>query len=110
MNVLTHKIVIALLLLLAIGLSTTSAQAQLVTVDERYYVTEVRPDKHKIGVSAGPDGKTRTWVVIDGRTRVSRGGYVVSSNAVYKIRPGTRIRVQGGRDFDQSVVARKIWY
>lgn len=105
-----HKLVISMLLLLAIGLSMTSAQAQLVTVDERYYVTEVRRDQHKIGVSSGPDGKTRTWVVIDQRTRVSRNGYVVSRNAVYGIRPGTRIRVQGGRDFDQSVAAKKIWY
>lgn len=110
-----------ILLLVSMGflVHAIPAQAQLVTVNEEYYVTELRMDKNKIGVAVGRTRETRNWVRVDGNTRVARRVWVtkhsyrdevIAQPAMWKLlKPGKRIKVQGGRDWDQTVVARKIW-
>lgn len=118
---LPFRLLSALLLLISVTVlvQTLPARAQLVTVTEDYYVTEVRADKKKIGVAAGKTRETRNWVKVDGNTRVARRVWVtrhsyrdevISLPAMWKLlKPGKRIKVSGGRDWDQTVVARKIW-
>jgi hypothetical protein len=98
---------------------STPAAAQLVTVNEEYTVTELRQDKNKIGVSAGRSRGTRNWIKVNGDTRVAKRVWVtrhsyrdevLTHSQMWKmLRPGTRIKVAGGRDWDQTVVAKKIW-
>ena len=93
--------------------------AQIVLVDNRYYVTEVRPDHNRIGISEGRDFRTRTWVDVEPRTRIStslhRGRYLREINLSRRemfdrLKPGMRIHVNGGRDWDQHIVAKRIWF
>lgn len=99
----------------ALALCSSQSWAQLVIVDERYYVTEIRADQNKIGISEGQDGKTRTWVDVESKTRIatsvgSRSTNITRRQMYSSLKPGTRIRVNGGRDWDQHIVAKKIWF
>jgi len=88
------------------------ATAQLLVVDEELYVTELRPDKMKIGTSAAKMSDTRGWVKIEGATRVyRRNGKAVSQAFMWKnLKRGMKIKVHGGGDWDTNVVAKKLWF
>jgi hypothetical protein len=97
----------------------TPTLAQLVVVDSRFYVTELRADQNKIGISEGRDSKTRTWVDIEPTTRIStsvhRGSYsravTLTRHQMFNtLKPGMRIRVNGGRAWDQHIVAKRLWF
>ncbi len=102
------------LLLLVAGLVLAApppVESQLLYVTGTYVVTELRPDKNKIGIGVGTAKTTRNWVEVQGRTRISRNGVNVSANRMWReLKRGTRIKIHGGRDFDQTIVAKKIWY
>ena len=111
--------VLLLLMSATVLVQTLPARAQLVNVTDDYYVTELRADKNKIGVAVGKTRDTRNWVKVDGNTRVARRVWVtrhsyrdevISQAAMWKfLKPGKRIKVSGGRDWDQTIVAKKIW-
>lgn len=107
----TRRVVIALWLLLCL-LPALPASSQLLVVDEELYVTELRPDKNKIGTSAAKASQTRGWVKIEGGTKIfRRNGTPVSQAYMWKhLKRGMRIKVHGGGDWDTNVVAKKIWF
>lgn len=114
----TRFALIAMLVLTALWTRPLPTQAQLVTVKEDVYVTELRPDKNRIGVASGPSHTTRNWIRLRNSTTVSHRVWhghnyrdvVISHNQLWRtLRPGMHIRVDGGRDFDQNIVAHRIW-
>jgi hypothetical protein len=103
----------AIVLLLALCLvQAAPLYAQLMVVDEEVYVTELRPDKNRIGISSGRTGNTRGWIKIEGGTQVfRRNGRQVSQSQLWRsLRRGMRVKVHGGGDWDTNVVAKKLWY
>src|SRR5437588_11643099 len=46
------------------------SQAQLVRVKNDYYVTELRPGKHLIGVAGKKGDKTEKWGAVKGTTKI----------------------------------------
>lgn len=96
------------------------SQAQLVRVRNDYYVTELRPAKNMIGIARTNSGRTQNWVEVTPTTRLGietrhdkRAGYsmrYLSHNEIWTaLRPGSHIRVEGGRDWNNHVKARLIW-
>lgn len=106
-----------LMLLIAMGVGLWNARpsaAQLIVVTQKLYVSEVRPDHYKIGISPHPGVKTRSWVKVDGRTRVYRrlGRRLVRISHYelwHTLHRGDHIKVHGGADWDLNIVARQIW-
>lgn len=107
----TRRIILALLILMAL-LPAVPTSAQLIVVDQELYVTELRPDKMKIGTSAAKISETRGWVKLEGDTKIfRRNGKPVSQAFMWKnLKRGMKIKVHGGGDWDTNVVARKIWF
>ncbi len=109
-----HVLVI-LLLAAAVVSMVRPAQAQMLVLTEDLWVTEVRHDKNKIGTTNKKGTPTRSWVDVEGKTRVFRkvGGkqVPVSQGEMWRtLKKGARIRVHGGGDWDMHIVAKKIWY
>lgn len=105
---------------LAAGLAMPG-QAQLLLVTGEYRVTEVDPAKDQFGVAlrdADPN-VTQNWVHIDKETTLVVRDYqgdgtfkditVQGEEAFKYLAPGKKLRVHGGRDWDNSIVAKKIW-
>lgn len=97
------------------------AQAQILMVTGEYQVTNVDRDEQRIGIALrGDDPNVRqNWVYIKPDTKIVRrvwlrGGAfrdeVMSWNGFFDyVRKGTKLRVHGGRDWDGSIDAKKIW-
>lgn len=109
-------IVMALLSLLALpGL----AQMLLVTGD--YRVTDVDQSEQRIGIALREDdpNERQNWVYIRPDTKINvrrslsggafRDDLVTFQEAWSVIRKGSKLRVHGGRDWDGTIVAKKIW-
>lgn len=116
----TRLLFCLLILVAAAAFGTAPSSAQLVLVDNQYYVTELRPGKDVFGVALHRGEYTKNWVHVRYDTKVSvrhwlsraRGfrDQIISPRSIFNyLRLGSRIRVQGGRDWDGSVVARRIW-
>lgn len=119
----TSKTILAAALLGAIltlgALRSAPSHAQLLVLTENYTVTEVRPDKNRIGVTSSPGHTTRAWVDVNGKTRVSTRRHTANglhyvmvpvSQMWSELKPGMRIKVHGGMDWDQHLVAKKVWF
>lgn len=106
-----RRYALALLILIAL-LPALPVSGQLIVVDRELFVTELRADKMKIGTSVTKGSETGSWVKIEGDTKVfRRNGTPVSQASMWKsLKPGMKIKVHGGGDWDTNVVARKIWF
>jgi hypothetical protein len=95
------------------------AKAQLIVVKKDYYVTELLPGKMKLGIAEEKGKETRNWVCIKDTTKVNMrewDGHAfrdkrIAPVDIYKhLKIGQRFQVEGGRDWDQTIVAKKIWF
>ena len=96
------------------------SQAQILLVTGNYRVTEVDPAHERFGVAL-PEAKpiTQNWVYMAPHTEVdwrvtNRGGWHKDEHLSYtqffeQIRPGTLIRVHGGRRWDGEISGKKVW-
>jgi hypothetical protein len=111
--------------LLASGLfvGVQPVEAQLVIVDAKYRIVEVDRSENRIGVAL-PDAtgnERQNWVYIKPDTRASRrqstGNGTFRDEAMTpqgvmnaaEVRIGQMMKINGGRDFDGSVNAKKVW-
>lgn len=97
------------------------ASAQLVLVDNEYYVTEMRPGKGEFGVALSRGQYTQNWVHVKLDTKIAHRrwlgagkGFIdesVSPERLFSLlKLGSKVRVNGGRNFDGSVTAKRIWF
>lgn len=108
-------------LLLLLFLAASPAQAQMLSVTGEYRVTDVDRAGQKIGIALRTDdpNKRQNWVYVKPETKIIKrkflkGGVfqdeVMSFNGFFDyVKKGTLLRVQGGRDWDRSIHAKKIW-
>jgi hypothetical protein len=96
------------------------ADAQIVVVEETFRVVSVDRDDHRIAIArpdADPDVR-QNWLYIDPETRAAdSNGYqtmvyqdtqkILDVAAAHK---GQVFYMSGGRDFDGSIDANKIWF
>lgn len=117
----TRKTVLALAALLLIVTLAPPASGQLVLVDNEYYVTELRPGKGEFGVALSKGQFTQNWVRVKFDTKIARRrwlgegkGFVdetISAERLFSsLRLGSKVRVNGGRNWDGSVTAKRIWF
>lgn len=109
------------LLLVAVLIWTPQAQAQLLMVTGEYRVTNVDQDEQRIGIALRDDNpnKRQNWVYVKADTVIVRriwlgGGAFRDERMTFNgffdyVRKGTKLRVHGGRDWDGSIDAKKIW-
>ncbi len=98
-------------------------EAQLVSVESQYRIVEVDRFENRIGIAL-PDaapGERQNWIYIKsdtkGSMRQSFGNGLFRDEAMTpngmldaaSSRIGGLIKVNGGRDFDGSIDAKKIW-
>ena len=100
---------------------SSPAQAQILSVTGDYRVTDVDRGQQRIGIALRDDNPNHreNWVYIKPDTRIilrqfiGHGAfkdYDISFNEAWTvIHKGTKLRVHGGRDWDRSIVAYKIW-
>ena len=99
------------------------ASAQIVVVDGKYRIVEVDRAESRIGI-ASPDAsptERQNWLYIKTDTRSSRrhsqsdGSFRDESMSAKSVldaaesRIGGMMKINGGRDFDGSINAKKIW-
>ncbi len=99
------------------------AQAQLVMVESQYRIVEVDRAENRIGIAL-PDAdpnERQNWVYIKPDTAASmrqslgNGAFrdeAMTPNGVLdaaESRRGGLIKINGGRDFDGSIDAKKVW-
>lgn len=98
-----------------------AAQAQLLTVTGEYRVVEVDKAGMKFGVAlrdANPD-VVQNWVHVKPDAKIVQRQFLpnrafrdenMTVNGFFDfIQKGTKLRVHGGRDWDKSIHADKIW-
>ena len=122
-NFLKHAIVPAALAVCLAGGMTQQAQAQLVVVEDTFRIVEVDHTQNRIGI-AKPDADPnvrQNWLYIEPDTKAATrhysGGYF--RDRVYtgtetivdlaEMHEGQLFKVNGGRDWDGSIDASKIW-
>ncbi|MBM3463754.1 MAG: hypothetical protein FJX76_16785 [Armatimonadetes bacterium] len=88
------------------------ADGQLLVVDEELFVVQLRPDKNKIGISSGKTGVVTGWVKLDSSTVVYRRSGKPSNQATMwqRLKPGMKIKVHGGGDWDGNLKVKTLWY
>jgi hypothetical protein len=100
------------------------AEAQLIVVEDKYRIVNVDRAGQRIGVakpSAKPNVR-QTWVYIKPSTTAAMRSYYgnglfrdeqLSFNGIFNAaeqRKGQVIKIHGGRDFDGSIDAKKVWF
>ncbi|MGE0493870.1 MAG: hypothetical protein AB7S38_31975 [Vulcanimicrobiota bacterium] len=114
---------VTLALTLAGSLAPQSAEAQLLLVTGRYRVVSVERAEQRIGVALPEDDpKVRqNWVYLKPDTVMVRrnyykGGYfkdeVITYNSMFEVlsnHRGELVKIHGGRDWDGSIDAKKVW-
>ena len=100
------------------------AEAQLIKVDSKYRIVTVDVPGQRIGVAL-PDANPKerqSWVYIKPSTEASMRKYYgdgffkdekMSFNGIFNAaeqRVGKMFRIKGGRDFDGSINAKKVWF
>ncbi|MFA5506784.1 MAG: hypothetical protein WC314_05645 [Vulcanimicrobiota bacterium] len=112
-----------LTLCLAWSLTAPPASAQLLLATGRYRVVSVDQAEQRIGVARPDDSpKVRqTWVYLKPDTVMVRRRYqgngsfkdeFITYNAMYEVlrnHKGELVKIHGGRDWDSSIDAKKIW-
>ena len=122
-NLLTYAIAPAALAICLAGGMTQSAEAQLIVVEDTYRIVEVDDQENRIGI-ANPDANpnvTQNWVYVEADTKASARQYTngLFSDRVYtdteqiidlaELHEGELFKLNGGRDWDGSIDASKIW-
>lgn len=105
-----QKIVAALVLLGFLGslVMVTPARAQLVIAKIKGTVNKVDVARNRLEVvQEGNSPDNVTYVVIDGFTKVSHNNRYVDWK---QIPVGSKIKVEGGMQWDMKMKAKKIWY
>jgi hypothetical protein len=110
--------------LILVGGTSLPAEAQLLKVDSKYRIVTVDRPGQRIGVAL-PDANPKerqSWVYIKPHTQASMRKYYgdgffkdekMSFNGIFNAaeqRIGKVFRVKGGRDFDKSINAKKVWF
>lgn len=105
------------LLCLSVG-----SQAQLLSVTGEYRVTDVDRPGQRFGIAlrdADPNAR-QNWVYVKPDTRIIKRKFL--PNGTFKdqvygfneffdyVKKGTLLKVEGGRDWDKSIHAKKIWF
>ncbi len=115
------KLMVAALALAALLVWTGRAQAQLLMVTGEYQVTNVDRPEQRIGIALRGDDPDRrqNWVHIHADTKIVRRVWLqngafrdefMSWNGFFDyVRKGTKLRVHGGRTWDGTIQAKKIW-
>ena len=110
-----------LLLLLIACLVVGPASAQILMVTGDYRVVDTDRGEHRIGIALREDDPNvrQNWVYVDEKTEVVVRKYVgggafrdqkmTADQAWPLLKKGRKVRVHGGRDWDGSIVAKKIW-
>jgi hypothetical protein len=106
-----------------IFIGSDKVEAQLVSVESKYRIIEVDRAENRIGIAL-PDAsptERQNWVYIKPDTRGSmrqnlgNGSFrdeVMTPNGVLNAaesRIGGWMKINGGRDFDGSIDAKKVW-
>ncbi len=115
-----YRSLILTVFLLFVG-ATGAANAQILSVTGEYRVTNVDRAGQRFGIAlrdANPN-KRQNWVYVKPGTRIVRriflpGGVfrdeIMSFNGFFDYaRKGTLLKVEGGRAWDKSIHAKKIW-
>ena len=113
--------IIWMALLLMGAVWTAPAEAQLLTVTGDYRITDVDKANQRVGIAIREDDPNRrqNWLYIrpdthiNVRRQVGRGAFrdeqVSWEGAWSVLKKGRKIRIHGGRDWDGTIVAKKIW-
>lgn len=104
---------------------TLTANAQLVVVEDTYRVVEIDDAENRVGI-ANPDADpnvVQNWVYIEPDTRAAAREYYQNGlfrDMVYsdsekiielaEMHEGDLFKLNGGRDWDGSIDASKIWF
>jgi hypothetical protein len=115
------KLFLMVALVTVVMAAATPSPAQVVLVDNQYYVTELRPGKNEFGVALKKGEYTKNWVHVKSDTRISmrrwlgqgRGfkDQVIPADRLFNVlRLGMKVRVAGGRNWDGSTNAKQIWF
>lgn len=95
--------------------------SSIINVNSKYRVVSVEPGMYQFGVAlldANPY-HIQNYVHIRIDTKISQrvytngGAYdrMLSPTQIFNVvQPGTIIHVKGGRDWDNTIVAKKIWF
>ena len=109
------------LALVALALWAGRAQAQILMVTGEYRVTNVDRAQQRIGIALREDDPNhrQNWVYVKPETQIVRrvwlrGGafrdQVMTWNNFFEyVHKGTLLKVHGGRDWDGSIQAKKVW-
>lgn len=104
-------------------LGSEKVEAQLISVESQYRIVEVDRSENRIGIAL-PDAdpnERQNWVYIKPDTLGSMRQYMgngtfrderMSGNGLMDAaasRVGGLVKINGGRDFDGSIDAKKIW-
>lgn len=102
-------------------LSTESSSGQLLLASGEYRVVSVDSDHARVSVAlleSQPE-EHQNWVYLTGTTKVTKrhssgDGWFRDEKLSYEgffnsVRPGDKLRVEGGRRWDGGVTAKKIW-
>lgn len=121
---LVQMLIVATVLVGGVGLSQQTAEAQLIKVESSYRIVTVDRPGQRIGVAL-PDAdpkERQSWVYIKPHTEASMRKYYgdgffkdekMSFNGIFDAcdqRVGKLFKVKGGRDFDGSINAKKVWF
>jgi hypothetical protein len=98
------------------------AQAQILTADSAYRIVTLKPDEHGFDiqlVSETDHTDAQNWVYFKIETKIyqeiirsdgSRKVFELTPKKFFQIaKVGDIVRVEGGRDWDMSIAAYKIW-
>lgn len=109
------------LFLAILVLMTLPAVAQILLVTGDYRVTDVDKANQRFGVALREDNpnERQNWVtvtpdtVINVRHHLGGGAFrdeIVTFNGVWSVlKKGRKLKIHGGRDWDGTIVAKKIW-
>ena len=112
------------ILLLLVGICalwTCPAQAQILMVTGEYRVTDIDRGQQRFGIALREDNpnKRQNWVYVFPDTHVIVRHYlghgtfrdkVVGYNEIWGVlQKGRKLKVSGGRAWDNSIHAKKIW-
>ena len=102
-------------------LSTESSSGQLLLASGEFRVVSVDSDNARVSVAlleSKPE-EHQNWVYLTGTTKVTKrhssgDGWFRDEKLSYEgffnsVRPGEKLRVEGGRRWDGGVTAKKIW-
>lgn len=107
---------------LSVFFMAAPAKAQLILVTGDYRVVIVDKGEQRLGIAkrdADPN-RRQNWVYVKGRTEIVRRVWL--ENRAFRdekltwdefftiVKKGTCLRVHGGRDWDGSIDAKKIWF